>query len=189
MVERIWWVLWNDICRCPREIESVLSQSKLAARIERSVSGASASGWVPSWGQGTTVSLQLSTTWSRSRKRAKWVLEDNTAWYGQEKKLWVSRVDCFRLPLSPSVYLSFIPQKVWSLSRIKCERYILYISRCYGHSSFPRQFIIHLFIMQIKWKIIKKYFIPRSFNSRCSLYLKEKISIIIRYKFTSQLLN
>ena len=43
----IMWVLWNDICRCPREIRQVsILESQLTVRIERSVSGAPI-GWAP----------------------------------------------------------------------------------------------------------------------------------------------
>ena len=41
---------------------------------------------------------------------------------------------------------------------------------------------------KIKLRFIKKPSTPENFNSRCHLCLKEKISII-KYKFTSQLLN
>ena len=43
--------------------------------------------------------------WLRSRRSAEWGFEDNTAWYGQKKKLWVNMAGCPSLPPFPFVTL------------------------------------------------------------------------------------
>ena len=69
-----------------------------------------ASGWVPPLRR------------SRSRS-AKWGLDDNTAWYGQEK-LWVNITVCLCLPVS--VCPSHVSQKVQPFPRIKLWKLYFY---------------------------------------------------------------
>ena len=75
-----------------------------------SAEGAPTSGWAPRWDKQPTAGLLLSTRRPRSRS-TKWSLEDNAAWYGQEKmKSWVNVAVSIHLP--PSV-LSLWLQKLW----------------------------------------------------------------------------
>ena len=87
-------IIYADACRWVGLLGSWviegLSQSQLAITMSALLGPAThrASGWVP-----------------RPRSRsAKWGLENNTAYYGQEKKLWVSIAVCLFLP--PYVCLS-----------------------------------------------------------------------------------
>ena len=83
----------------PRELETVEAVGVSASlQSLRTLTGAvahRASGWV----------LRL-----RSRRSAKWGIENNTAWYDQEKKLWVSIAVCLVF-LRPSIYHT--SQKLW----------------------------------------------------------------------------
>ena len=64
------------------------------------VKGAPMSGWAFNWDQRSTAGLRLSSSRPRSIRSAKWGLEDNIAWYGEEKKLWVNMAVSIRLILS-----------------------------------------------------------------------------------------
>ena len=91
----------------------VLSRSQLAARRDTVIRGNDCE-----W-----VGVPLGQRPTGRQRSANWGLKDNTAWYGQEKKkLWVNMAVNLRLRLSPSTSLSL--QKLWTLSRIKCESYI-----------------------------------------------------------------
>ena len=115
VVERKWWTLWNDICRCPREIQSLESVLACSQKKFGQSQRAPASSWVPSWVQGSAAGLRLITRRPGNRISTKWGLEDNTVWYGQKKKLWVNMTVCIRLLSSVRPY--HIKEKL--TSRIK----------------------------------------------------------------------
>ena len=73
----------------------------------------------------------------RSRKSAKLVgFEDNTAWYGQEKKLWVNMSSLY---LSPSIHPSLTHHRSFDSKKNK-ENYI-FIKKCCS-SSIHHEYII-----------------------------------------------
>ena len=82
---------------------------QLAARRERSVTGVPTSGWPPRWGSVP----QRASSWVTppAEKQKKWVLEDNTTLYGQEK-LWVSMAAYLRLLDSVSLTEALTPRRI-----------------------------------------------------------------------------
>ena len=79
------WALWNDICRCPHEIQSVLSLSQLVARRD-----------------------------SVSHGECQWVagrLAGAASQKATEKKLWINIAVCLCLCLHLSLSLSLSYQK------------------------------------------------------------------------------
>ena len=97
-----------------------------------------------------TADLQLSTPGLRSRS-IKWSIEDNTAWYGQEKKkLWVNIAVSLCLPVS----VSLPPQKIWPFLR-EIKRYI-YITKCCGfflHHGYTTLALKVLFFLLISFTV------------------------------------
>ena len=75
------------IYRCPHESVAVL-ESQLAVTESTLL------------GQWLTPGLRLKTPQPRNRS-AKWNLEDNTVWYGQEEKLWINVAGCLCLSNTP----------------------------------------------------------------------------------------
>ena len=105
------------------------------------------SGWAPFWGSVPQSRPKLASGWVhlppllRSWRSTKWSLENNLAWFGQEK-LSFSITICLRHPPPVSFSLSY---QWWPLSRIKCESYI-FITKCYGHSSSMYIYSLWLYI-------------------------------------------
>ena len=84
------WALWNNICRC-----LLIKESHWGPESEPACSH-----WeCPAGGDGPQRSL-VEYPWLRSRRSAKWSLENNTVCYCQEK-LWV--IIAIYLCLPPSV--------------------------------------------------------------------------------------
>ena len=98
--------------------------------------------------------LQLSTPRRRSRRRAKWDLEDNTVWDGQEKKkLWVNMAICNCLP--SSVCLSHATEALTPLENKECY---IFITECYYS-------IIHHFFLSCVYNTNPLLFICYLLNS------------------------
>ena len=96
------WALWNDICRWCR-VWARVSWCQLVS--VRAWVSASCSHRECSAGEGGPQGIRLSTLWLRSKRSAKWGLENNTAWYNPVKKnLWVNIAEWLCLP--PSLCLS-----------------------------------------------------------------------------------
>ena len=128
--------LWNDISRSPCEIRSVLSKSQLAARRDlvnheehQGVAGCLA-GAVSRRAANSRPTVEDSQA-----EKQKWGLENNTTWYGQEKKLWANITVCLCFPSSQSICLSLtiealIPFKrnkdVCIFVKRKCHSFIPY---------------------------------------------------------------
>ena len=68
------------------------------------------------------------SVWATPARSAKWGLEDNTACYGQEKKLWVNTAIC----LPPLARLSHTIEASTPYERIKRQ---IYFYNHWGHSS------------------------------------------------------
>ena len=109
-----------------------------------------ASGWVP-----PVEYLRL-----RSRKSAEWGLEDNTACYGQENKIWINIVVCFCLPVSVS--LTHPTEASTSFKNKAWERY--FIKRCCP-SSFNR-YITLIFGTQTTTKVTSQLIDNNKKNGR-----------------------
>ena len=93
-------LIGNDTCRCLRECPNLLESVRVLSQTQIAVTESAPLGQRPS-----TPSGWVPTPRPRSRRNAKGSLEDNTAWYGQEKKKF-----CFSIAvclcLLPSVCLS-----------------------------------------------------------------------------------
>ena len=122
------WVLWKDICRCLCQSES----QSVSASLHQSGKLADRELWLQ-WGKRPPGEYLLSTSFQKRRhmalkitqsspqwasswephqprsRSAKWDLKDNTAWYGQEKKLWVNITVYICLPVSLTHHRSFNP--------------------------------------------------------------------------------
>ena len=112
---------WTEMWVCYEMIYADAHMRYSSVNLEseeiQSVTGVPVSGWVPSWDSGTQQASGWVLPLLRNRS-AKWSVEDNTAWYGQEKKIWVNMAVSIRLPLSFCVShttedLTPVKNKVW----------------------------------------------------------------------------
>ena len=125
VVDRKSWAWWNDICRCPLEGFKQLVSVWVLCQCQLAVTESAPQGQRP------TADLWLITPWPRSRRNAKWDLEDYTARYCQEKMNFRVSIEIC-LCLLPSICLSHTTEAL-TLRRIK--KVIFFRSKCYGHSS------------------------------------------------------
>ena len=123
------WALWNDTCRYPREIHSVLSQSQLAVRRDSVSQGereylGGLQGEQPI--ERPTAGFRLSTPLRpRNGKSANWCLEDNTErlkrsygsiWRSVFASLFLSHTTESLIPFEDKVWeLYFHYQGLWFL--------------------------------------------------------------------------
>ena len=120
--------------------------------------------------------LRLSTARLRNRRSAKWGLEDNTAWYGQEKKLWVD-IHSSRYTISCRIEHDTIELYTES---------IIHLFMNYFRSSFYSLFIRWSLVRQLNMLLIQPdyfAFIPYEKNNT------KLTTICIRTIFYSQQVN